>query len=95
MARPGDAEPTDLSQVQLLAVDAPGDSIRGDDQLHLAGHTAPPTPQRLDTIDRQLGLLDVGIQLGTRPDVEPPETLEELPKVLDGRIPKHLGLAVV
>ena len=51
--------------------------------------------RNLDTIDRQLGLLDVGIQLGTRPDVEPPEMLEELPKVLDGRIPKHLGLAVV
>ena len=50
---------------------------------------------RLDAHDRLLGLLHEGIQLGTRPNVQPPEPLEELPQVLDGRIPEDLGLAVV
>ena len=50
---------------------------------------------RLDTIDGLLGLLHEGIQLGTRPNVQPPEPLEELPEVLDGGIPEDLWLAVV
>ncbi len=63
MARPGDLQLSDLAKVQLIAIDAPGYSIHADDQLiaidapgysihaddqlHLAGHTAPPTPPRL------------------------------------------------
>jgi hypothetical protein len=30
-----------------------------------------------------LGLFDEGIQFGAAPNVEPPEPLEEVPKVLD------------
>ena len=47
MARPGDLQLSDLAKVQLIAIDAPGYSIHADDQLHLAGHAAPPTPPRL------------------------------------------------
>jgi hypothetical protein len=47
MARPGDLQPPDFTQVKCLLVDAPGHSIHGDDQLHVAGHTpAPVCPRR-------------------------------------------------
>jgi hypothetical protein len=47
VARPGNLQRAEFPQVQCLVVDAPGHSIRGDDQLQLAGHTAPPTFPRL------------------------------------------------
>jgi hypothetical protein len=40
-------------------------------------------------------LFHEGIQLRAAPDVEPPESLEELAEILDGGIPEHLWLAVV
>ena len=68
--------------------------------LEVPGHHLPepvgvPERLRLDALDRLLGLFHEGIQFGARPDVQPPEPLEELPKVLDGGIPEDLGLAVV
>jgi hypothetical protein len=57
--------------------------------LEVPGHHLPEPVGvsqrlRLDTRDRLLGLFDEGIQLGTRPNVQPPEPLEEVPEVLDG-----------
>jgi len=46
-------------------------------------------------VDRLLGLLHHLIQFWTAPDVEPPEPLEKLAQVLDGGVPKDLGLAVM
>lgn len=39
---------------------------------------------RLDAIDRLLGLLDEGVQIGTRSDVQPPKSVEELAQILVG-----------
>jgi hypothetical protein len=68
--------------------------------LEVPGHHLPEPvgiSQRLrfDARDRLLGLLHQLVQLRAAPDVEPPEPLEEVPKVLDGGITEDLGLAVM
>jgi len=54
VARPGDLQFPDLPQVQCLVIDAPDITACIYDQLHLAGHMAPPTPPRLRMFRRGL-----------------------------------------
>jgi hypothetical protein len=50
---------------------------------------------RLDPRDDLLGFFHQRVEFRAAPDGAPPEPLEELAQVLDGRISEHLGLAVV
>ncbi len=76
-----------FSDAGLNLLEVPGD--------HLPEPVGVSERLRLDARDRLLGLFDEGIQFRTAPYVEPPEPLEEVTQVLDSRIPKDLGLAVM
>jgi hypothetical protein len=71
--------------------------------LHAGKLRGHPLPQvgavaellRLDPPHGLLRLADQFVELLARPDVEVPESLEELAQVLDRRIAKYFGLAVL
>ena len=65
-----------FSDAGLNLLEVPGD--------HLPEPVGVSQRLRVDAIDRLLGLFDKGIQLGTRPNVQPPEPLEELPEIFHG-----------
>ena len=50
---------------------------------------------RLDAAHDSLGLTDQVVELLAGADIEMPEAIEELPQVLDGRVPEDFGFAVL
>ena len=50
---------------------------------------------RLDALNNLLGLIDQFVKLCVRAQIQVPKAAEELGQVGDGRVPKHLGLAVI